>query len=260
MVNSFKGINFNMNFLNIIKQKKNIALLVLIIVIAGGGWYYQKRRTPSPVSSGNELSAELKPYAHLFEFENLDPNLPDTSSEKFFKRFTAATNALRANPDNFNAWLDLGLVHKNLNAFEKARDAWERLGEIRPLNSISFSNLGDLYAWFLHEPAKGEAAYLKALKNEPTDINFYRNLAEIYDKLILERKSQIDPLLEEGIKAAKTNTEKAELTALMATYERDREDMDEALKHYREVLALDPQYPKKEVIQAEIDKLTSTKP
>ncbi len=249
-----------MNFLNIIKQKKNIALLVLIIVIAGGGWYYQTHRAPSPVSSGNELPVELAPYADLFEFENLDPNLPDSAREKFFKRFTNDTNALRSNPDNFNAWLDLGLVHKNLNAFEKARDAWEYLGEIRPLNSISFSNLGDLYAWFLHEPAKGEAAYLQALKNETTDINFYRNLAEIYDKLMLDRKSQIDPLLEEGIKAARTKTEKAELTALMATYERDRGEKDEALKHYREVLALDPQYPKKEVIQAEIDKLISTKP
>lgn len=248
-----------MNFINTIKQKKIIAFIIIIIVIAGAGWYYQSHRAPSPVSGG-ELPAELEPFAHLFEFENLDPNLPDAARERFFKRFTAATNAIRANPDNFNAWLDLGLVHKNLNAFEKARDAWERLGKIRPLNSISFSNLGDLYAWFLHDPLKGEAAYLQALKNEPTDINFYRNLAEIYDKLVPERKTQIDPLLEGGIKAAKANSEKAELTALMASYERDRGEKEEALKHYREVLALDPKYPKKDLIQAEIDKLTSIKP
>ncbi|MFA4872410.1 MAG: hypothetical protein WC659_00545 [Patescibacteria group bacterium] len=238
-----------------LKQNRILLLLAAIIIVIGGGIYYQQYRQRPPVYSGNGLPAELQPYAHLFEFENLDPNLPDSAREKFFKRFTNDTNALRANPDNFNAWLDIGLVHKNLNAFEKARDAWEHLGEIRPLNSISFSNIGDLYAWFLHEPAKGEAAYLQALKNEPTDINFYRNLAEIYDKLMPERKGQIDPLLEEGIKAARTNTEKAELTALMASYERDRGEKDEALKHYREVLALDPKYPKKELIQAEIDKL-----
>ncbi|MEW6610097.1 MAG: tetratricopeptide repeat protein [Patescibacteria group bacterium] len=244
-----------MNLITIMRQRKILVFVIAAVILAGAGWYYQTHRTPSPVGDDAVLREELMPFAHLFEFENKDPNLPDSAREKFFTRFTNDTNALRANPDNFYAWLDLGLVHKNLNAFEKARDAWEHLGDIRPLNSISFSNLGDLYAWFLHEPEKGEAAYRQALRNEPTDINFYRNLAEIYDKLLPEKKSQIDSLLEEGIKEAKTKTEKAELTALMASYERDRGEKEDALQHYRDVLKIDPEYPQKAVIQTEIKKL-----
>jgi len=240
-----------------------IAGLVLAIILAAGAWWYQAQKQ-APHVGDPSLRQELQPYAHLFAFENADPNLPNAAQEAYFERFTAATNALKADPETFNAWLDLGKVHKNMNQFEKARDAWIRLGEVSPLNSISFGNLGDLYAWFLHEPEQGEQAYLQALKNEDDDINFYRNLAEIYEKLLPVKRGEIRPLLEKGIEAAKTPVEKAELLSLLGSYERNwyqeskgdnKQLREDALGHFREVLKTAPDYPNKAIIQAEIEKL-----
>lgn len=248
-------------------RNKIIIAIVAALLIAAGAWWYQSQRT-APEIGDPTLPLALQPYAHLFTFENADPNLPPGAKEEYFKRFTMAANALKANPEAFNAWLDLGKVHKNLNQFEKARDAWARLGEVSPLNSISFGNVGDLYAWFLHEPEKGEQAYLQALKNEDDDINFYRNLAEIYDRLLPARRGEVRPLLEKGIEAAGTPVEKAELLALLGSYERNwyqegkgenKQLREDALTHFRRVLEIDPNYPNKEIIRAEIDKLENEK-
>ena len=252
------------------EQKKIIVVVAAIIVIAGGGaWWYQSKKTQPQVEQGSGLPKELQAYESLFKFENFDPNLPDIAREKYFKRFTNATNALRADPKAFNAWLELGKVHKNLNAFEKARDAWNRLGEVSPKNSISFGNVGDLYAWFLHNPKKGEENYLIAIKNEPGEINFRRNLAEIYAKLMYPnsqdpqqlagQKDKIIPLLEEAVAKASADVEKAEMAALLGSYYRDWGDKAMAVKWYRKVLELDPKYPNRSIIQDEIKKLSKVR-
>lgn len=257
-----------MTYTTYFQGRKRIVFLVaaIVVIIGSAVWYQMSRKAPEGLQS--DLPEALRPYAHLFQFENADLNLPDAAREEYFKRFTAATNALKANPEAFNAWLDLGKVHKNLNQFEKARDAWVRLGEVSPLNSISFGNLGDLYAWFLHEPEKGEQAYLMALKNEDDDINFYRNLAELYEKLLPVKRNEIKPLLLKGIEMAGTPVEKAELMALLGSYERNwyleskgenKQLREDALAHFREVLAIDPNYPNKEIIKGEIDKLENEK-
>ncbi len=250
-------------------QKRVIFVSILIVILGAGAWWYQRSRTATGPQLGQEegvLPQELRPYAHVFTFENLDPNLPDAAREKYFERFTLATNALRKDPTAFNAWLELGKVHKNLNAFEKARDCWVRLGEISPLNSISFGNVGDLYAWFLHDAPRGEEAYLQAIKNEPDEINFRRNLAEIYAKLmypdlknpehLLKQKEKIVPLLDEAIEKATADIEKAEMAALLGSYFRDWGDNASAIAWYKKALVIDPKYPNRNILQEEITKLS----
>lgn len=237
-----------------------IIVFVLLSALAGYGWRQKRQDAQIPDLGTAQLPQELRQYEHLFVFENFDPNLPDQAREKYFERFTTATNVLRNDPVNFNAWLELGKVHKNMNAFEKARDAWVHLGEISPENSISFGNVGDLYAWFLFEPAKGETAYLTALENEPDEINFRRNLAEIYAKLLYAdnvplQKEKIIPLLEEGTKAASSDVEKAEMAALLGSYFRDWGDNANAIQWYQKTLTLDPAYPNRNIIQDEIARL-----
>lgn len=243
---------------------------MLALVVGGGAWWYQqemkKNAGPQLGQEEGALPQELRPFAHVFVFENLDPNLPEAAREKYFERFTLATNALRQDPTAFNAWLELGKMHKNLNAFEKARDCWVRLGEVSPMNSISFGNLGDLYAWFLHDAPRGEEAYLQAIKNEPDDINFRRNLAEIYAKLmypdlknpehLLKQKEKIVSLLEEAIEKATADIEKAEMAALLGSYFRDWGDNLNAIAWYKKALAIDPQYPNRNILQEEIAKLS----
>jgi len=241
------------------KTRLGTTIAVIVVLISAGAYLYQSRRS-QPELGQEELRPELTPYAHLFVFENKDPNLPDVKRDEFFQRFVFYTNTLRRDPDNFGAWLGLGQTHKLVNDFEKAHDSWAHLGDISPLNSISFGNLGDLYAWFLHDLQKAEDAYLQAIKNEPDDINYRRNLAEIYAKLIFPdsipaQQEKIVPLLEEGVKGAEAEVEKAELTALLASYWRDWGDKKTAVELYREALKIDSEYPKKDIIAAEIDRL-----
>ena len=58
-------------------------------------------------------------------------------------------------------WLVLGVYRKMIGDYESAKEVWEYASAIRPQNSVSFNNLGELYAYYLKDNAKAEKIILK---------------------------------------------------------------------------------------------------
>jgi len=153
-------------------------------------------------------------------------------------QFKQAAALVRADANNFNAWKVLGALHKAVGNYEGARDVWEYMGIIRPENSISFGNLGDLYMGFLVDFPKAEENLLRAIKNEPEGITYYRNLhtlyASGYDRV---KKERADDVLLAGLKA---NPGVVDLMTLLGSYYRDEGDREKALEWFKRALAGDP--------------------
>lgn len=87
---------------------------------------------------------------------------------------------LLANPTLFHEWIDLGLTFSSVGDYEGARAAYEYAGALRPANSVSFGNLGYLYAYHLKDTSKAIQFYKKAIANDPTQEYLQVQLFEVY--------------------------------------------------------------------------------
>ncbi|MBI1999529.1 MAG: tetratricopeptide repeat protein [Parcubacteria group bacterium] len=84
----------------------------------------------------------------------------------------------------FNDWMDLGLLRKSIEDYDGALEAWEYASALRPQNSLSFSNLGVLYAYYLNDQARAEANFLRAVENNPGLDYLYPQVVDFYLEVV----------------------------------------------------------------------------
>ena len=94
----------------------------------------------------------------------------------------------------------MGVYRKIIGDYEDAREVWEYAGAIRPQNSVSFNNLGELYAYYLKDNKKAEENYAKAIENDPSAIYIYRNFFDFY-RYVAKDTIKSPTILEKGIAA-----------------------------------------------------------
>lgn len=120
---------------------------------------------------------------------------------------------LKENSDLFQNWIDLGMQLKIAGDYKGARDAWEYAGAIRPQNSLSFRNLGDLYGYYLKDNKKSEENFLKAIKNGPKEIEYYFKTADFYRE-VMKDPIRARAIVEQGIES---NPDSKELKSLLSS-------------------------------------------
>jgi tetratricopeptide (TPR) repeat protein len=76
----------------------------------------------------------------------------------------ATVKAIEVNPEDFAAWLNLGILRKMAGDYRGAEAIWIFTSANWPTSPTSFNNLGDLYQNFLKDPVKAKAAYDQAAK------------------------------------------------------------------------------------------------
>lgn len=114
--------------------------------------------------------------------------------------FATEQTTLAADPTNYEAWIELGILREGTGDYAGAAADWKYVTEIYPTDPTAFADLGDLYANYLHEPAQGIAYYKDAIKLDPTkEETFYDDLAQIY--LAEGDKADAEATLEQGINA-----------------------------------------------------------
>jgi tetratricopeptide (TPR) repeat protein len=205
--------------------KKIILVLVVLILAIGAGFYIYKDLNKSnqaavtePEQDKNKNSAcdivgnhdcdkakaEILEPGKEIAIPNLDrpvENIANLERDVFQvaeKKLNGIISALKSDPSLFFYWLDLGSYRKMTGDYWGAKEAWEYIGAIRPLNSVSFNNLGDLYAYYLKDNKKAEENFLVAIKNGPDQVYIYRNLYDFYLN-VLKDSTKAKAILEKGI-------------------------------------------------------------
>lgn len=207
-----------------------IGLIVLVMALRfslpGGG----PRPAVSPTPDGLE---------RYFTFSVVGPNIDPIVVERERKLFESAVGVLREHPDFFDGWMTIGGVKKLMGDLAGAAAIWEYAGEIRPANSLSFNNLGDLYANFSYDPVKAEAAYRRAITNsagEDKNAFFWLNLFDLYRYKINDAPKAFR-ILEEGMAA---NPQVVDLPLRAARYATEIDNRATALEYYRAAIKLQP--------------------
>lgn len=93
---------------------------------------------------------------------------------------TTLQTDLRKNPTELTKWIDLGIYRKMAGDYEGAIVSWKYVSDVADHDFISFGNLGNMYAYQLKDMVKAEQYYNQAIKNGPTQIYLYIQLAEAF--------------------------------------------------------------------------------
>jgi tetratricopeptide (TPR) repeat protein len=201
---------------------KKIILSLAVLVLALGAYFYIYKDLNKPKTDSCDISSTSSdcvknapespepsvPQSVITPISAKTPDLnkpvviPDgwpADTQKIMKlKIESLISDLKKNPDSFDNWLNLGTQRKTINDYEGAGECWEYAGVIRPLNYVSYNNLGELYGYYLKDYKKAEENYLTAIKNGPDQVYIYRNMYEFY-RNVTEDDAKAKAILGKGI-------------------------------------------------------------
>ena len=248
---------------------KKLLFLALILLLAGGGILYfglipsreiadntdqadlleQENSGEIVVEPDMEIEASNEPVSENQELKALaakiiegpivvNAQLSDSVKKQATDKLNETISIIQQNYDYPNAWYDLGAYRKLIGDYDGAIDAWNFIGLIRPHDYIFYNNLGDLYAFILKDNEGGESNFLKAISNNPGNINGYIQLATLYEYAYKEKSAGAENILLLGIQA---NPKNAALKISLAQYYERNSRKADALKYFEEALKSDSQ-------------------
>ncbi len=215
------------------KQKINIviAFVIIVIGIAALVYYLMPNVVTEPAVQGDEQLLEL-------QFTNTQISTED--QETFRKRFDEQKTNVQANPDDFNSWMALGLVKKQVGDYKGAEQVWLKATELRPNNSISFANLADLYANFLNDYDRADAAFQTSVVNSKGDFvnaSFYRS----YIDFLIDYRKDLKRAEEVIMQSLQDNPENSDVFMVAAAFYRDAGNGAKEKEYLQKALSLNPE-------------------
>lgn len=121
------------------------------------------------------------------------------------KEILRAVAALKQDADSQSDWLALAIYRKTIGDYDGAREIWEYTAAVRPAEAVSLHNLGNLYAFELHDLGKAETYYLQAIEREPRLGYVYYTTYEFY-RYFKKDLAQAKKILDRGIAALDDQT------------------------------------------------------
>ena len=144
------------------------------------------------------------------------------------------------------------MLRKTIGDYAGAREAWEYANAIRPGNYVSFSNLGDLYHYYIKDYPKAEENLLQAIKNEPSHIGSYRALVDLYTQSYTEKLGEVPSVLSDGLKK---NPDNYDLLIMFASYYKNAGDKVNAISYYNKAIAVADKFGQSAMKQTLLDEI-----
>lgn len=145
--------------------------------------------------------------------------------------------AVKANPDNFNAYIDLGQAFKENGETEKAFEQFRKAASSKPDSPVPHFALGNLYQQN-SDDAMAEKEYTEAIKTEPRYDPPYFRLMELYERN--DRRGDLMEMYEKVLPIEPAGAHN-EIAWFMATSKhKDILDPKAAIKHANTAVELDP--------------------
>ncbi len=133
-------------------------------------------------------------------------NMPKDAQILYAKKISELEAKLQNNPDSFDDWITLGGLRSAIEDYTEAGRVWEFVSKNWPSNYLSFSNLGDLYGYYIKDFQKAEENFLKAIQNGPSIEQIYIQTANFY-KDVMKDVAKARAILQKGKTAIPSSLE-----------------------------------------------------
>ncbi len=106
--------------------------------------------------------------------------------------------AIRKTPTYLAGYVDLGIYEKMAGDYQAALLYWQYAGRLQSSNFVSFGNIGDLYAYYLHDATQSETYYKQAISKGPTQVYLYVQLVAVY-RDVFHDLTRARAIIEQGL-------------------------------------------------------------
>ncbi|MBI4114443.1 MAG: hypothetical protein HY445_01220 [Candidatus Niyogibacteria bacterium] len=180
------------------KKSYYIILIGIALLVIGGAFYvvFMDKDGGSVATPAPTPEMQVPNLDRPITFPDF---LPPEAIEARHNAIASIREALQGNPDQIDYWLELGILQKQLEDYEGAREAWEYAAFIRPDDARAYNNLADLHAYYLHDNQKAEEYFLKTIEKSPASMQYYTSAFGFYINA-LKDKEKARLLLLRGIK------------------------------------------------------------
>lgn len=229
-----------------IMKSQIIGWFLVGIIAFGAGFYIYKDISPKPQQQetvqGLPLDkVEITPIVKVDSTDTpiLVPdlnkpiifgnNISDEEKKKTTEKINKLTKELKKDNNLFSNWIELGLYKKLIKDYDGAREVWEYTSLIWPKNNISFSNLGDLYHFYLKDFPKAEQNLRTAIENNKSNTQTYIALHELYKYSYKQDTTLAVDILLEGLTQ---NPNNIDLLITLAAYYKEVGNTINAKEYY----------------------------
>ena len=115
-------------------------------------------------------------------------------------KLTELASMLKNNPSQYDIWIDLGIYRKEIEDYEGTRQAWEYATKLDSANSIAYSNLGNLYGYYLKDKVRAETNLRSAINQGPKERYYYVQTYLFYLEVVKD-PTKARAVIEEGLRA-----------------------------------------------------------
>ena len=217
-------------------MKKIITYLIIVVALAGAGYFVWLDMTNiSEIEEGNtvanedlsnegvvnndsdkseednvqEISFNIPDFKKIF----IDNSIGNTDKLKLTADIQDVITSLESNVMNPTAWTQLGILRQSAKDYEGAIKAWEFAHTLSDQNAIPLLNIANTYGYYLHDNAKAEEYFKKAITAEPKNGYAYFKAYEFYTDINEGAKARA--VIEQGVAANPTDKQlEAVLNAL----------------------------------------------
>ncbi len=137
----------------------------------------------------------------VFGVVSLTPEVKEIVS----KKITDIRSTLIKDPKNISGWVNLGIYQKMAGDYLGAIASWKYVTQISSNDFVSRGNLGDLYAYYVHDNALAEMYYSEAIKAGPTQEYLYAQYALMYRDVFKDTEKALR-VINDGLKKIPNST------------------------------------------------------
>jgi tetratricopeptide (TPR) repeat protein len=173
----------------------------------------------------------------------LEVTLTPEQHQELLDRESKNFEMLKLFPKNYEVYMDLGNIERELGNASKAIEYFEKAWEIIPTNSTPWLNIGNIYIR-LGFYEKAEEAFLKAIDTNNSYYLTYYNLAKLYNDFLTAKSEKVRGVYLEGLK--NTNND-YQLLYHFTEYLIETKNYSEALQYLQVLLSVSPNQEKQAV-------------
>lgn len=175
------------------------------------------------------------------------PRIPLSSFAKddAVKNIGGLVSILKKNPEDYSAWVSLGIYRKTLGDYEGAEEVWKYVTVQWPTDFVAYNNLGNLYHEQLRDFPKAETYFRKTADLKPDFVQSYVNLYNLYRYSYKEKEKEAPEALALGLKR---NPAEVNLMIVLARYYAEMKDLVQAASYYAQAVSAAEKDNKSELV------------
>lgn len=170
-------------------------LLFLFVGLTAGLIYWLELNSVQPQESyllneqGIKIEYEIKDKP-VVKITTPPPSLDRPKDSQGEVRFVISN--LKKNPSLFGEWLNLGLYRKQFEDYEGALEAFQYAALLRPEDARPFSNMANLYGYYLKKFDKAEEMFLAGIKLEANSVNLYFDTYQFFRDVLKDKDKSVN--------------------------------------------------------------------